>query len=101
MSDTRPTRLRPDRPESALDDRGGSRMIGATPPDSGPPGARTATTPRRPGDTIFRTLTTGAGLAIVIAIALIGIFLLIKAVPSLLADKDNFLASANFLTTDS
>jgi len=74
-------------------------MIGAMTSDSGQPGARTAA-PRRPGDTIFRTLTTGAGLAIVIAIALIGIFLLIKAVPSLLADKDNFLASANFLTTD-
>ncbi|MEV6606775.1 MULTISPECIES: phosphate ABC transporter permease subunit PstC [unclassified Kutzneria] len=69
--------------------------------DSGQPGARTAATPRRPGDTIFRTLTTGAGLAIVIAIALIGIFLLIKAVPSLLADKANFLFSADFLTTDS
>jgi phosphate transport system permease protein len=74
-------------------------MIGAMTSDSGQPGARPAA-PRRPGDTIFRMLTTGAGLAIVIAIALIGIFLLIKAVPSLLADKDNFLASANFLTTD-
>ncbi|EWM15166.1 phosphate transporter permease [Kutzneria sp. 744] len=76
-------------------------MIGAMTSDSGQPGARTAATPRRPGDTIFRTLTTGAGLAIVIAIALIGIFLLIKAVPSLLADKANFLFSADFLTTDS
>jgi phosphate transport system permease protein len=74
-------------------------MIGAMTSDSGQPAARTAA-PRRPGDTIFRMLTTGAGLAIVIAIALIGIFLLIKAVPSLLADKANFLISADFITTD-
>jgi phosphate transport system permease protein len=74
-------------------------MIGAMTSDSGQPGVRSATV-RRPGDTIFRTLTTGAGLAIVIAIGLIGIFLLIKAVPSLLVDKDNFLTSANFITLD-
>jgi phosphate transport system permease protein len=73
-------------------------MIGAMTEDSGQAGVQG--TVRRPGDTIFRTLTTGAGLAIVVAIALIGLFLLIKAVPSVLADKDNFLFSANFITAD-
>ncbi|MBA8929713.1 phosphate transport system permease protein [Kutzneria viridogrisea] len=66
--------------------------------DSGQSGGRAGV--RRPGDSIFRALTTGSGLAIVIAIGLIGIFLLIKAVPSLVADKANFLFSPDFITTD-
>lgn len=50
----------------------------------------------RPGDRIFRFLTTSSGLAIVVAIALIGVFLLIQAVPSVLADSANFLTEWRF-----
>jgi len=49
---------------------------------------------------VFRTLATGSGLAIVVAIGLIGIFLLIKAIPSLTANKANFFLSDQFITTD-
>ncbi|HEY2763084.1 MAG TPA: phosphate ABC transporter permease subunit PstC [Pseudonocardiaceae bacterium] len=55
---------------------------------------------RRGGDTAFRFLSTGAGVSIVVAVVLIGVFLLIKAVPSLLVDQVNFLTSSDFLVTD-
>ena len=73
-------------------------MIGAMTDDSTP-----ATPPRpsgRRGDLVFRGLASGSGLVIVIAIALIGLFLLIKAIPSLAADHANFLTSPVFNTTD-
>src|SRR2546421_6576078 len=97
MSDLRPG-PRPDRP-AGLDDQGETRMIGAMTDDGSDPGRRTRTA-RRPGDAVFRFLASGSGLVIVIAIILIGIFLLIKAVPSLAADKVNFLTSPLFVTTD-
>ncbi|HEV2782438.1 MAG TPA: phosphate ABC transporter permease subunit PstC [Actinophytocola sp.] len=53
---------------------------------------------RRRGDVVFRWLATGSGLAIVISIGLIGLFLLIQAVPSLAADNVNFLFSPEFAT---
>jgi phosphate transport system permease protein len=55
---------------------------------------------RRRGDVIFRSLTSTSSLIIVISIVLIGLFLLIKAVPSVRADTVNFLTSPLFLTTD-
>ncbi|WP_243658911.1 phosphate ABC transporter permease subunit PstC [Tamaricihabitans halophyticus] len=55
---------------------------------------------RRRADLIFRWLATGSGIAVVLSIALIGIFLLIQSVPSLAANKASFLFSAEFLTTD-
>lgn len=55
--------------------------------------------PKRVGDRVFRYLTTTSGLVIVVAIVLIGFFLLIKAVPSLLADSTNFLTDWRFDTT--
>jgi phosphate transport system permease protein len=57
-------------------------------------------TARRRGDRVFRGIAIGSGLVIVVAIAMIGIFLLIKAIPSLAADKASFLFSAEFSTTD-
>ncbi|HEV8560835.1 MAG TPA: phosphate ABC transporter permease subunit PstC [Actinophytocola sp.] len=57
-------------------------------------------TARRRGDQVFRGIATGSGLVIVIAIAMIGMFLLIKAIPSLAANKANFFFSAEFLTSD-
>src|SRR2546430_2172221 len=97
MSDLQRPGTRSDRPQG-LDDRGETRMIGAMTDDSTP-----ATPPRpsgRRGDLVFRGLASGSGLVIVIAIALIGLFLLIKAIPSLAADHANFLTSPVFNTTD-
>ena len=54
----------------------------------------------RLGDRLFKAIATAAGLTIVIAIALIAIFLLVKAVPSLRANEANFFTSAKFSTTD-
>ena len=55
---------------------------------------------RRWGDTIFYSIALGAGATIIGAIALMGLFLLIRAVPSLAADKANFITSSEFVTTD-
>ncbi|TDP39543.1 phosphate ABC transporter membrane protein 1 (PhoT family) [Nocardia ignorata] len=51
-------------------------------------------------ETIFRWLATAAGATIVAAIALIALFLLIRAVPSLMADNANFFTSTEFSTGD-
>jgi phosphate transport system permease protein len=52
------------------------------------------------GERVFRGFTTGAGLVVVVAIGLIGLFLIVQAVPSLIANNDNFLTSPEFNTTD-
>ncbi|WP_020669462.1 phosphate ABC transporter permease subunit PstC [Amycolatopsis nigrescens] len=54
----------------------------------------------RPGDRIFANLTTGAGIFVVVLIGLIGIFLLIQAIPALQADQVNFLWSREWATGD-
>ncbi|APE33079.1 phosphate ABC transporter permease subunit PstC [Nocardia mangyaensis] len=51
-------------------------------------------------ETIFRWAATAAGATIVAAIALIALFLLIRAVPSLRADEVNFFTSTEFSTGD-
>lgn len=53
-----------------------------------------------PGERVFRGFTTGAGLVVVVTIALIGLFLIVRALPSLLANHDNFLTSPEFNTND-
>jgi len=70
-----------------------------------PPGTKaalTATDPRRVRreDRLFKAVAATAGSTIVIAILLIAIFLLVRAVPSLRADHANFFTSAVFNTTD-
>ncbi|WP_084211381.1 phosphate ABC transporter permease subunit PstC [Pseudonocardia acaciae] len=52
------------------------------------------------GDRIFAGLATGSGWFIVLLIGAIGLFLLIQAVPSLLADQANFLTSREFNAGD-
>jgi phosphate transport system permease protein len=47
----------------------------------------------RLGDRVFKYLTTGAGLLVIVMIALVGIFLLAKAIPSIRDDKVNFFTS--------
>ena len=48
------------------------------------------------GDRVFRALATTSGLAIVLLVLFVGIFLLALALPSLRADQDNFLTSRNW-----
>lgn len=54
----------------------------------------------RPGDRIFKNLSTGAGIFVVALIALIGIFLLVQAIPALSANEVNFLTSRIWETGD-
>jgi phosphate transport system permease protein len=81
-------------------------MTGVTPAR---PLDRTGTTPaptakpaRRKwhGDRLFKLVAAAAGSTIVVAILLIAIFLLIRAVPSLRANHANFFTSAEFNTTN-
>ncbi|RZQ65322.1 phosphate ABC transporter permease subunit PstC [Amycolatopsis suaedae] len=53
----------------------------------------------RAGDKIFRNLTTGAGIFVVALIGLIGLFLLIQAIPALQANKGSFFGT-EWNTTD-
>jgi len=64
----------------------------------GPPTGTTAPAKviTRPGDRIFKALTVGSGVFVVVMIALIGIFLLIQAIPSLTENKANFLFSRDW-----
>jgi phosphate transport system permease protein len=50
----------------------------------------------RLGDRMMRGLTAGAGGFVVILIALVALFLLIKAIPAITSDKSNFLTSRNW-----
>ncbi|WP_307869022.1 phosphate ABC transporter permease subunit PstC [Umezawaea beigongshangensis] len=54
----------------------------------------------RPGDRIFRGLATGSGIFIVVLIGAIGLFLLLRAVPSLGLNNANFLTSREWSTGD-
>jgi phosphate transport system permease protein len=54
----------------------------------------------RPGDRIFRNLTTGAGIFVVALIGVIGIFLVVQAIPALRADHANFLTTRTWDTSD-
>ena len=55
----------------------------------------------RTGDRIFKLLAGGSGVVIVLTVAFVGIFLLALALPSLLADQDNFLTSRNWSVSGS
>ncbi len=68
-----------------------------TEPDA--PKAEKAYSSRR-GEAIFKSLAMAAGATIVGAIALIALFLLIRAVPSLAANEGNFLWDTEFQTSD-
>src|ERR1700752_1825430 len=55
---------------------------------------------RRFGDRLFKTIAGAAGSTIVIAIVLIAVFLLIRAIPSLRANHANFFTEWRFDTND-
>ncbi|MGB3520803.1 MAG: phosphate ABC transporter permease subunit PstC [Mycobacterium sp.] len=52
------------------------------------------------GERLFRAAAVSAGSTVVVAIALIAIFLLVRAFPSLLANDGNFFTSPEFSTND-
>jgi phosphate transport system permease protein len=52
------------------------------------------------GDRIFAGFATGSGWFIIALIALVAVFLITKAMPALLHDKDNFLFSDRWTFTD-
>ncbi|PRI13025.1 phosphate ABC transporter permease subunit PstC [Mycobacterium shigaense] len=51
-------------------------------------------------DRVFHAVASAAGLSVVVAVVLIALFLVVRAVPSLSADRVNFFTSAQFDTTD-
>lgn len=55
--------------------------------------------PARVGDRLFKSAAALAASTITIVIGLIAIFLLVQAIPSLLANHANFFTSAQFTTT--
>ena len=70
--------------------------ISSTAPAAGGPPTGQTSAPKvitRPGDKIFKALTVGSGVFVVVMIALIGVFLLIQAIPSLVDNDVNFLFS--------
>ncbi|GLZ51114.1 phosphate ABC transporter permease subunit PstC [Actinomycetospora sp. NBRC 106378] len=88
-----------DDPETRDRPSGSATMASVTetkPPSTG----SSRTTSGGVGERVFRGLTTGSGLVVVAAIALIGLFLVVQAVPSLLANNANFLTSPDFNTSD-
>lgn len=91
-----------------------STSVGSSAKPTGPPrGGDTPEMPTKPekgsalrqgggrmGDTIFKSIAVAAGATIIGAIALMALFLIIKAIPSLQANQANFLFSTEFLTSD-
>src|SRR6476469_1304466 len=53
------------------------------------------------GDTVFKSIAVAAGATIIGAIALMALFLIVKAIPSLQANQSNFITSTQFITNDS
>ena len=86
-----------DSPTAANPARGRDNSAVST--ESAPrPGLRTGE--GRWGDRVFKSVALAAGATIIAAIALMALFLVIRAVPSLQADKVNFITSSEFSTTD-
>ena len=55
----------------------------------------------RLGDKVFRGLAEGSGILIVVLIAAIGVFLLLRAIPALARNEENFFTyGGNWITTD-
>ncbi|MBV9721599.1 MAG: phosphate ABC transporter permease subunit PstC [Mycobacterium sp.] len=83
--------------------RHGARTLTQSPASTGTTPAPVA--PGRPaarlGDRLFKLCAAAAASTITIAIALIAVFLLVQAIPSLRANHANFFTSAQFNTTDS
>jgi phosphate transport system permease protein len=69
-------------------------------PTATPSLLRGGTKPGR-GDLLFRGLSEGSGVLIVVLIAAIGVFLLMRAIPALARDQENFFTyGGNWVTTN-
>ncbi len=66
-------------------------VFGAGSVDVGGPASR-----KRTGDRVMHALTAGAGGFVVLLIALVALFLLIKAIPAITSDHDNFITSRSW-----
>ena len=83
-------------------DAGSGEVVAA--PSLEPPATPTLprgnTKPSR-GDRLFRGLSEGSGVLIVVLIAAIGVFLLMRAIPALARDQENFFTyGGNWVTTN-
>jgi phosphate transport system permease protein len=88
-------------PSDSTDQRaGGDTALKPSKPSNDPAAKRARPQHSQRAEIIFRSLATAAGAIIVAAIALIALFLLIRAVPSVLANEANFFTSTDFNTSD-
>lgn len=87
----------PDPAQSPEADARVSESPAPAPPPGDPTG--TATFVQR-GDRIFKALAVGSGGFVVFLIGAIGLFLLIQALPALLANQASFLTSREFQVSD-
>lgn len=78
---------------------GESSSMTKSPSNEPGPGRTTKASSQRI-EVLFRSLATAAGATIVAAIALIALFLLIRAVPSVMANNANFFTSTEFNTSN-
>jgi len=71
--------------------------LSETPPISGAGPATSSGTGRvRIGDRVFGLMTSGASLFVILVVLLVGVFLVVKSVPSIADDKLNFLTATEF-----
>lgn len=90
-------------------------FLGANPADAGSGAVVAASFPESPvvpispwghgrpvlGDRVFRKLAAGFAVLVVVLVAAIGGFMLVRAIPALRRDRENFLTyGANWVTTD-
>jgi phosphate transport system permease protein len=99
--------LRPDPTAVGSSTKGASpQQIGDTPkmpsiePTIQKPGPALRPGGNRLGDKIFGSIAIAAGATIIGVIALMALFLLVRAVPSLGANHTNFITSSEFVTSD-
>ena len=74
----------------------GVRALGA----GGEPSSTTAAGTGRVGDRVFKGAAAGSGVIVIAMVTLLAVFLLSQALPSLLADKANFLTSREWNVDD-
>ncbi len=90
----------PDRPPIAAGPDSGKIAGVVNANDTGQKPTQMAAAPKRHGDSIFSGLATASGVMMIVFIALIAIFLLTQAIPSLRVNNANFLTSTKFDTGD-